>query len=123
DGAAKGAGLGHRFLKHLSRCAVLVHILDPLRLDPENPVKDLDQIIKELRAFDKDLVKKPKIIAVSKMDLAEGQLTLNALKKAKPRTKILAFSSATGEGLLPLKREIWAYVEKHRLALTNSKKN
>lgn len=114
DGAAKGAGLGHQFLKHLSRCAVLVHVLDPLRLDPDNPAADLEKIKKELRAFDRELSKKPQLIAVSKMDLAEGRTAVEALKKAKPRTKIYPFSSATGEGLLELKRAIWQHICKHR---------
>ncbi|MDR2947042.1 MAG: GTPase ObgE [Candidatus Adiutrix sp.] len=114
DGAAKGAGLGHQFLKHLSRCAVLVHVLDPLRLNLEQPERDLEKIKKELRAFDHELSKKPRLIAVSKMDLAEGLAAVQALRKAKPRTKIFPFSSATGEGLLELKRAIWQDIAKFR---------
>jgi GTP-binding protein len=116
DGAAEGAGLGHRFLKHLSRCAVLVHILDPLRLDRAAPERDLAKIIKELRAFDRELAKKPKLIAISKMDLAEGAAALAALRQAKPRTPLYPFSSATGQGLLELKRAIWRHIEKCRQA-------
>lgn len=115
DGAAKGAGLGHQFLKHLSRCAVLVHVLDPLRLDPDQPLKDLESLKKELRAFDRDLAKKPQLIALGKMDLAEGPIALEALRKARPRTKFLPFSSATGQGLLELKRAIWQHIQKCRL--------
>ena len=114
DGAAKGAGLGHQFLKHLSRCAVLVHVMDPLRLDLENPVNDLEKIKKELRAFDRDLAKKPQIIAISKMDLTEGPIALATLKAAKPRTKFLPFSSATGQGLIELKWAIWQHIQKYR---------
>ena len=114
DGAAKGAGLGHQFLKHLSRCAVLVHVLDPLRLDLENPVRDLEKIKKELRAFDRDLAKKPQLISISKMDLAEGEAAVEALKKAKPRTKFYPFSSATGQGLQELKWAMWDHICKHR---------
>ncbi len=114
DGAAKGAGLGHQFLKHLSRCAVLVHVVDPLNVDPENPTDGLEKIKKELKAFDKDLAKKPQLIAVSKMDLAEGPEALEALKKAKPRTRFHPFSSATGEGLLELKRAIWQKISQAR---------
>jgi len=115
DGAAKGAGLGHQFLKHLSRCAVLVHVLDPLRLDPDKPLKDLESIKKELRAFDRELAKKPQLIALGKMDLAEGPIALEILRKARPRTKFMPFSSATGQGLLELKRAIWQHIEKYRL--------
>ena len=113
-GAAKGAGLGHQFLKHLSRCAVLVHILDPLRIDPEDPLKDLEEIKKELRAYDRVLAKKPQLIAMAKMDLAEGEIALSAFKKARPRTKIFPFSSATGRGLVDLKWAIWDKISLNR---------
>ncbi|MDR1043554.1 MAG: GTPase ObgE [Candidatus Adiutrix sp.] len=114
DGAAKGAGLGHQFLKHLTRCAVLVHVLDPLRLEAGQPTRDLEKIKKELRAFDRNLAKKPQIIALGKMDLAEGQGALAALKKARPRTAVYPFSSATGQGLVDLKRAIWRQICKYR---------
>ncbi len=114
DGAAKGAGLGHQFLRHLSRCAVLLHVLDPLRLDPQNPTSDLEHIKKELRAFDKNLAKKPQLIAMGKMDLAEGEEALAAFKKARPRTKIHPFSGATGLGVAELKWALWREIEKYR---------
>ena len=99
DGASEGAGLGHRFLRHLSRCAVLVHVLDPTRLDFEKPAKDFEAIKKELKAYDSLLAKKPALLAMGKMDLPEGPPALAAFKKAKPRSKIIPFSSWTSEGL------------------------
>jgi len=116
DGAAQGAGLGHQFLKHLSRCAVLVHVLDPLNVDPDKPLDGLEKIKKELKAFDRDLAKKPQLISISKMDLAEGEEALAALKAARPRTKFYPFSSASGQGLLELKRAIWQAICKSREA-------
>ncbi len=115
DGAAQGAGLGHQFLKHLSRCAVLVHILDPLRVEPAEPTRDLERLKKELKAFDRELAKKPQLIAIGKMDLAEGPKALGYLKAARPRTKFFPFSSATGEGLRELKLAIWERIQKQRL--------
>ena len=114
DGAARGAGLGHQFLKHLTRCAVLVHVLDPLRLNLERPDQDLLKIKKELKAFDPALAKKPQLIALSKMDLAEGEAALAAVKNARPRTKIIPFSSATGQGLTALKLSVWEFIRKNR---------
>jgi GTP-binding protein len=110
DGASKGAGLGHRFLKHLSRCQVLVHLLDPTRMDLERPDKDLVAIKKELKAYDPLLAKKPALVAIGKMDLPEGRQALEAFKKAKPRTPALAFSSYTSEGLEGLRWAIWKIV-------------
>ena len=114
DGAAEGAGLGHRFLKHLSRCAVLVHLLDPLRLDPAAPTRDLDRLKKELKAFDPALTRKSQLVALGKMDLAEGRPALAALNEARPRMKVYPFSSATGSGLRELVWAIWRRVEKSR---------
>ncbi|MDR3203646.1 MAG: GTPase ObgE [Deltaproteobacteria bacterium] len=107
DGAAQGAGLGHRFLKHLSRCAVLVHLLDPLRMDLERPDRDLVAIKEELKAYDPSLIEKPSLIAIGKMDLPEGLAALAAFKKAKPSLKVLAFSSLANEGLEELRWSIW----------------
>ncbi|MCL2029696.1 MAG: GTPase ObgE, partial [Deltaproteobacteria bacterium] len=112
DGAAKGAGLGHRFLKHLSRCAVLIHLLDPLRLDPARPALDLDCLRTELKSFDPGLIRKSQLVALGKMDLAEGPAALAALKAARPRLKVYPFSSATGAGLKELVRAIWQRVER-----------
>jgi GTP-binding protein len=114
DGAAEGAGLGHRFLKHLSRCAVLVHVLDPLRLDPACPARDLDCLRRELAAFEPGLIRKSQVVALGKMDLAEGPQALAALKEARPRMKVYPFSSATGAGLQELIWTIWRRVEKSR---------
>ena len=114
DGAAEGAGLGHRFLKHLSRCTVLVHLLDPLRLDLDQPARDLDCLGRELLTFDPDLVRKSQLVALGKMDLAEGPPALAALKAARPRLKVYPVSSATGAGLKALVRAIWRRVEKSR---------
>jgi GTP-binding protein len=110
DGASKGAGLGHRFLKHLSRCQVLVHVLDPTRMDFEKPDKDLLAIKKELKAYDPLLLKKPTLLALGKMDLPQGPEALAAFKKAKPKTPILAFSSYTSQGLEELRWAIWKIV-------------
>ncbi len=111
DGAAEGAGLGHRFLKHLSRCAVLIHLLDPLRLDMEDPLKDLEQIKNELYAYDPEFSQKEQLFVLGKMDLAEGAEALAALEKAAPEMKFWPISSATGQGLLPLKRAIWQIIK------------
>ncbi|MDR1486541.1 MAG: GTPase ObgE [Deltaproteobacteria bacterium] len=115
DGASDGLGLGHRFLKHLSRCSVLVHILDPSRMDLEHPERDLEAIKKELKAYDPELSKKPKLIAMGKMDLPEGPIALAAFKKAKPRTPVAPFSSFTSEGLDELRWAIWKVVSKNKV--------
>lgn len=111
DGAAQGAGLGPRFLKHLSRCQVLVHILDPTRLDPLRPKKDLELIKKELKTYDPVLAAKPALVALGKMDQEEGPVALAAWEKNHPKSPIYPFSSYNGEGLNELKFAIWRVIK------------
>ncbi len=102
EGAAEGAGLGHRFLKHVERTRVLVHILtlDP---DPERaPLADYDVLARELERFDPELARRPMLVAVSKLDLPEVRARVPAIKRGMKKRGIDAvhpFSAATGEGL------------------------
>jgi GTP-binding protein len=112
DGASRGLGLGLQFLRHISRTGVLVHILDPSRMDPKKPKKDLDNIVRELKNYDPDLIKKPRLIAMGKMDLDIAKEALEIFRKAHPKTPILAFSSITGEGLKELRYAIWEKIKK-----------
>lgn len=69
-GAAEGAGLGHRFLKHLQRTRLLLHIIDAAPLDPAiDPVADAHAIVEELRKYDDELYRKPRWIVLNKVDL------------------------------------------------------
>jgi GTP-binding protein len=110
DGASEGLGLGHRFLKHVKRTSVIAHILDPTRMDLKKPFKDLENIRKELKNYDPDLLKKPNLIAIGKMDLPEGEEALKALKKARPKTVVYPFSSFTGKGLDDLRYALWRMI-------------
>lgn len=69
EGAAEGAGLGHRFLKHLSRTCILLHVIDVAPLDGSDPVLNAKAIIQELAEFDPELLKKPCWIVLNKIDL------------------------------------------------------
>ncbi len=70
EGAHRGVGLGHDFLRHIQRTRVLIHLLDGLA---ENPLLDFAQINSELALFDPDLARKPQIVALTKMDLDDVQ--------------------------------------------------
>ena len=102
EGASDGAGLGLRFLKHVERTRVLLHMVsvDP---DPErDPVADFDQLMVELERFDQSLIERPMLVAVSKCDLPEAQSAYEEVRAAlEPRGLVRSFaiSSATGEGL------------------------
>lgn len=101
EGAAEGAGLGLRFLKHIERTRVLFHVvtLDP---DPERELmRDFDLLLKELEHFDAVLRTRPMVVAVSKTDLPEVSAVVDEAREAfKARgIELLSFSAATREGV------------------------
>lgn len=100
SGASTGAGLGHRFLGHVERSALLLHLIDA---STQDPVSDMEIVQKELAAYG-DLAQKPCILALHKTDMLEEK-SIEKLKKALAKRakvspeKILAFSSITGHGI------------------------
>jgi GTP-binding protein len=101
-GAAQGKGLGHRFLRHLARSAVLVHVVDLLPLEPGRaPEADLAALEAELAAFDPDLAVRPALVVANKVDLPEGRARLPEAEAAAARRELPCFplSAATGEGV------------------------
>ena len=72
EGAADGAGLGHRFLKHLQRTGLLLHIVDLAPFDPDtDPVAEARAIVEELRKYDESLYNKPRWLVLNKLDMVD----------------------------------------------------
>ena len=104
EGAHAGHGLGHRFLRHLLRTRVLIHLIE-LSPDPErHPLHDFDVLNDELRRYDENLAKRPQLVTLTKLDLPETREQLPALRAAfkKRGVELHAISAATGEGLAEL---------------------
>jgi GTP-binding protein len=118
EGAHEGHGLGTRFLRHLARTAVLVHLLDASGLDDRDPLADFDAINRELALASPALAAKPQIVVAGKLDLAETRDRLPALRQAFAARGItlLAVSGATGEGTRELVRAIAGAVIARRAA-------
>ncbi len=115
EGAADGLGLGHRFLKHVERTRVLLHLLElstPEIADERNPEKDFDVINEELRRYDPELMKRPQIVALSKIDLTETQEAYPALREkfAARGIELLALSAVTGKGVTEALEACWKFV-------------
>ena len=116
EGAAEGAGLGIRFLKHLQRTRVLLHLVDMAPLDPEaDPVKDARSIVAELKKFSKDLATKPRWLVINKSDLLPPD---EAEKKAKAIVRSLRhkgpwflISGATSTGTRDLTEAVMRFLE------------
>ncbi|RLC75802.1 MAG: GTPase ObgE [Chloroflexi bacterium] len=105
EGAHRGAGLGHKFLRHIERTRVIIHLLDGLSLDP---LKDFEDINKELALFSERLAAKPQIVAFNKMDLPEVRERWPSVKEKMLERGygIYAISAATGEGVWELMRAV-----------------
>ena len=104
EGAHRGEGLGHKFLKHVSRTSVLIHLLDAARVQEEDPLADWRALNRELDLFDPALAAKPQIVVANKIDLPEARETAALLKEkfAAMSVPFHAISAATHEGLREL---------------------
>jgi len=109
EGAAEGAGIGDRFLGHIERCRVLIHLVDISGPDPAEAMRVVED---ELEAYGAGLDEKPTLIALNKIDLADKELVkafTDELKAAGAR-KVFAISGATGEGIEKLLDAVLAYL-------------
>jgi GTP-binding protein len=118
EGAHAGHGLGTRFLRHLARTAVLVHLLDVSGLTGRDPLADFDAINHELAQASPALVAKPQIVVAGKLDLAEARARLPAARAAFAARgiELRGVSGATGEGAVELMRVVAAAVRAARAA-------
>jgi GTPase len=122
EGAHAGQGLGARFLRHLARTAVLVHLLDVTGLSGRDPLDDFDAINRELALASPALSAKPQIVVAGKLDLAETRDHLPGVRAAFGRRgiELHAVSGATGEGTRELVHVIAAAVRATRTAAASS---
>ena len=98
EGAAEGAGLGHEFLAHVERCAMLVHLVEPIPPDGSDPLENYRVVRQELELHGRGLADKPEIVAVSKAELTGSEEVRSRLEQALGK-EVLAVSSVTGQGL------------------------
>ncbi len=104
EGASKGVGLGHDFLRHIERTRLLIHIVDAASTEGRDPVEDIYAINKELKEYDEELAKRPQVIAANKVDaLFEGDSEdpIDRIRKAfEPQGyKVFPISAVSGQGL------------------------
>ena len=119
EGAAEGVGLGHEFLRHIERTKVLVHLIDLLPLEEDrNPVHDVKAINHELVSYSKEIMKKPQILVLNKVDAApdKAEEEKENLMKAFPELncKVMVISAVTGQGVEELKKEIIKTLDEHK---------
>ena len=104
EGASEGVGLGLRFLRHIERTRILLHIIDVSGASERNPVQDYYTINEELKKYSEKLSKKPQILVANKIDAMQDETEYNELEKLAEENNLELFkiSAATGQGLKEL---------------------
>ncbi|QIG54906.1 GTPase ObgE [Altererythrobacter sp. BO-6] len=112
EGAADGAGIGDRFLGHIERCRVLIHLIDITGAGDQDPVEAMRIVEEELAAYGGGLDDKPRLVALNKIDLADAELAAEFVKelKAAGADDVFAVSGATGEGIDALMDAVLGYL-------------
>ena len=109
EGAAEGAGIGDRFLGHIERCRVLIHLVD---ISGEDPAETMRVIEREIEAYGAELEDKPRLVALNKIDLADAELTRAFSQELEDAgaARVFAISGATGEGIGELLDAVLGYL-------------
>jgi GTP-binding protein len=109
EGAHRGLGLGHQFLRHLERTRVLVHVVDVSGASGRDPIEDLETVRRELRLFRPELAAKPQIVAANKVDALSDDIGLSRLAThvASLGLPFFVLSAVTGRGVPDLLEAIW----------------
>ncbi|MDN4160495.1 GTPase ObgE [Nocardioides abyssi] len=118
EGASEGRGLGHDFLRHIERCAAIVHVIDTATIEPgRNPLDDLDVIENELTRYG-GLEDRPRLVALNKTDVPDGSdladITIDDLRARG--LQVIAVSAASGAGMRELTFAMAGIVEAARVA-------
>jgi GTP-binding protein len=110
EGAHQGAGLGIRFLKHIERTRILVHLVDVSNIDPQNPLASYETINGELAQYNPLLMEKPQILVLNKMDIPGTEPIAEIFQEAVKDRPVLMISAATRKGIDALKLKIVEYL-------------
>lgn len=117
EGASEGKGLGHRFLRHIERCRVLLHVLDTAPFDHDrDPVRDLEILRAELVAHDPALAQRTEVVALNKVDVPDGRAMAELTRHQFEERgwEVFEISAVTGEGLDPLRYRLGELVAQAR---------
>jgi GTP-binding protein len=115
EGAHRGVGLGHEFLRHIQRAGILVHLVEPAPMDGTEPLENYRAIRDELTQFDAELGRRQEIVVVTKADLPEAAVVRDRLAAELGR-EVLLISAVTGRGLNQLAGAIAAALQGDRPA-------
>lgn len=103
EGAHENRGLGHEFLRHITRCRVLLFVLDMAGSEMRDPIEDLEILRREIKEYDEDLAKFPWLVIANKMDLEGSAENLANFRLRFPKVEVVPISADLGDGLDDLK--------------------
>jgi GTPase len=111
EGAYRNVGLGHDFLRHITRCRILLFILDIAGSEGRHPIEDLQNLRREIDLYDPRLSERPWYAVANKMDLPEAAENLRALEQRFPDLEIVAISADRSDGIAELRARLerWLY--------------
>jgi Predicted GTPase len=110
EGAHRNLGLGHDFLRHITRCGLLVFIVDMAGSEGRSPIADLESLRREIDLFDSRLSSRPWFVVANKMDLAPAAENVVAFRARFPQLVVLPVSGKQGQGIEELKSLLESYI-------------
>lgn len=106
EGAHDNRGLGHEFLRHITRCKLLLFVLDMAGSELRDPIEDLEILRKEIKLYDDDLSRFEWLVVANKMDLEDAEQNLTRFRARFPKLTVIPVSAETGSGLEQLRKEL-----------------
>ena len=107
EGAHKGAGLGHQFLRHIERTKILIHVIDLSASDGRDPIKDYEQLNNELGLYNAMLTDLPQLVALNKIDMPSSVENLERVTEYFGKRKVFPISAVTGQGVDSLMQQAY----------------
>lgn len=120
EGASEGLGLGHKFLRHAERTKVIAHVIDMSASEGDDPIKDYEIIVNELKKYDEKLLDRPNIIVANKMDIEGAKENLEKFKAKFPDLNVFPISALYNEGIKDLIVELNRLVKESETISSNT---
>ena len=114
EDAHRGIGLGHEFLRHITRCRILLFVVDVAGSEGRNPIEDLQHLRREIDLYDQMLSQRPWFVIANKMDLPNAQENFAVLRRKFPKIEIVLISAKLGDGIDGLKKKLVEWLEGSR---------
>ena len=110
EGAHRNIGLGHDFLRHITRCRYLLFVVDAAGSEGRHPIEDLQSLRREIDLYDPQLSKRPWSIVANKMDLEAAAENVTAIRERFAPIKVIPISAQAGEGISELKQHLASWL-------------